>query len=239
MREGCATARSSSPTGRTRRWIPFWVVQAIEIAIAVVFVDVSIHVSTGRSPGRRALASSPSPSRPTVPSGSPGSVASRSTWCWRGGRRRGCASPRCSRRCDRTSRASSSSGSGLSGCSGSACSPRPHRLRPGPARHGATPGVRRSSTPRPPWPMPTPPVLRPTAHAGPQPRTPTDPPPTTPPPAGWAATSGRRPRRQAGGRPIRPAARAAGQEDHPGGRTTDRGPCCPLPPNQGRPPGTP
>jgi hypothetical protein len=35
----------SSPTGRTRRWIPFWVVQAVEIAIAVVFVDVSIHLS--------------------------------------------------------------------------------------------------------------------------------------------------------------------------------------------------
>ena len=34
---------SSAP--RTRRWIPFWVVQATEIAVAVVFVDVSIHVA--------------------------------------------------------------------------------------------------------------------------------------------------------------------------------------------------
>jgi hypothetical protein len=33
-----------SSEGRVRRWIPFWVVQALEIGVGVVFVDVSIHV---------------------------------------------------------------------------------------------------------------------------------------------------------------------------------------------------
>lgn len=30
-----------------RRWIPFWVMQAFEIAVAVVFVDLSVHVNHG------------------------------------------------------------------------------------------------------------------------------------------------------------------------------------------------
>jgi hypothetical protein len=39
--------RPLSPEGRARRWLPFWVVQATEIAIAVVFIDISIHVNHG------------------------------------------------------------------------------------------------------------------------------------------------------------------------------------------------
>jgi hypothetical protein len=32
---------------RWRRWFPFWVLQATEIAVAFVFVDISIHVANG------------------------------------------------------------------------------------------------------------------------------------------------------------------------------------------------
>ncbi len=39
--------RPTSPEGRARRWLPFWVLQAVELAVAVVFVDISIHVSNG------------------------------------------------------------------------------------------------------------------------------------------------------------------------------------------------
>ena len=35
-----------APPGR-RRWIPFWALQATEIGVAVVYVDVSVHVSGG------------------------------------------------------------------------------------------------------------------------------------------------------------------------------------------------
>jgi hypothetical protein len=37
--------RSSVATGR--RWLPFWVLQASEVAVAVVLVNVSVHVSRG------------------------------------------------------------------------------------------------------------------------------------------------------------------------------------------------
>jgi hypothetical protein len=30
-----------------RRWLPFWILQAAELAVAVAFVDVSVHVSNG------------------------------------------------------------------------------------------------------------------------------------------------------------------------------------------------
>ena len=36
------------PERRGRRWLPFWVIQATEIVVAVVFVDASIHVSNGK-----------------------------------------------------------------------------------------------------------------------------------------------------------------------------------------------
>lgn len=31
----------------SRRWLPFWVLQASELAVAVVFVDISVHVANG------------------------------------------------------------------------------------------------------------------------------------------------------------------------------------------------
>jgi hypothetical protein len=34
------------PSGR-RRWIPFWVLQLAELVVALVFVDISVHVSNG------------------------------------------------------------------------------------------------------------------------------------------------------------------------------------------------
>jgi hypothetical protein len=36
---------NSTPERRGRRWLPFWVMQATEIGVAVVFADASIHVS--------------------------------------------------------------------------------------------------------------------------------------------------------------------------------------------------
>jgi hypothetical protein len=36
------------PERRGRRWLPFWVIQATEIVVAVIFVDASIHVSNGK-----------------------------------------------------------------------------------------------------------------------------------------------------------------------------------------------
>ncbi len=40
--------RPTAPVeGRSRRWLPFWVLQATEVTVAVVLADVSIHVSNG------------------------------------------------------------------------------------------------------------------------------------------------------------------------------------------------
>jgi hypothetical protein len=48
MTRGSAySSGTPSPERRGRRWLPFWVMQATEIAVAVVFADASIHVSNG------------------------------------------------------------------------------------------------------------------------------------------------------------------------------------------------
>src|SRR5271165_4753448 len=44
---GRPTAPVSTPGRRAERWIPFWVLQASELALAVVFADLSIHVAHG------------------------------------------------------------------------------------------------------------------------------------------------------------------------------------------------
>jgi hypothetical protein len=46
-RRATQVLRPPGPEGRARRWVPFWVLQATEIAVAVVFIDISIHVSNG------------------------------------------------------------------------------------------------------------------------------------------------------------------------------------------------
>jgi hypothetical protein len=47
MSEGATPAEVTPVTAGSlrRRWIPFWVLQLLELAVAFVFVDVSIHVS--------------------------------------------------------------------------------------------------------------------------------------------------------------------------------------------------
>ena len=46
MREGAApgTDRGGGPSSGRRRWIPFWLLQAAELAVALILVDVSVHV---------------------------------------------------------------------------------------------------------------------------------------------------------------------------------------------------
>jgi len=49
MTRGPASSPGGSPPERRgRRWLPFWVIQAAEIAVAVAFADASIHVSNGK-----------------------------------------------------------------------------------------------------------------------------------------------------------------------------------------------
>ena len=58
---------------RRRRWFPFWVVQATEIVVALVFADLSVHVAnSGLLVGARPRCYSwPSPPRaPWASSGS-------------------------------------------------------------------------------------------------------------------------------------------------------------------------
>ncbi len=45
-RAGAGAVTPPTP-GHGRRWLPFWVIQATEIGVAVVLADVSIHVSRG------------------------------------------------------------------------------------------------------------------------------------------------------------------------------------------------
>jgi hypothetical protein len=46
MSEG--DARGPIPQRAARqRWLPFWVIQAVEIAVALIFVDISVHVHNG------------------------------------------------------------------------------------------------------------------------------------------------------------------------------------------------
>ncbi len=44
--------RAPQPTepsaAATRRWLPFWILQASEVAVAVVFAEISVHVVKGR-----------------------------------------------------------------------------------------------------------------------------------------------------------------------------------------------
>jgi hypothetical protein len=49
MDEG-ATHRPIPTPGRSgrRRWVPFWALQVSEVVVALVFVDISIHVHSGR-----------------------------------------------------------------------------------------------------------------------------------------------------------------------------------------------
>ncbi len=48
MTRGSAPGQGDSTPGRRGgRWLPFWVLQATEIAVAVVFADASIHVNNG------------------------------------------------------------------------------------------------------------------------------------------------------------------------------------------------
>ncbi len=46
-----ATGPSAGPSNRRGshrlRWLPFWVLQAVEMAVALVFVDLSVHVTGG------------------------------------------------------------------------------------------------------------------------------------------------------------------------------------------------
>jgi len=44
---GTGQQRLSHPGRFRRRWLPFWVLQVTEVVIAVVFVDISIHVDNG------------------------------------------------------------------------------------------------------------------------------------------------------------------------------------------------
>ena len=46
MNEGAGRAGDPGAAGYRRRW-PFWVLQATEIAVALVFVDISTHVHSG------------------------------------------------------------------------------------------------------------------------------------------------------------------------------------------------
>jgi len=46
MSEGIGQEQVSAP-GRGRRWMQFWIVQATEIAVAVVFAYLSVHVAHG------------------------------------------------------------------------------------------------------------------------------------------------------------------------------------------------
>ena len=42
---GAAAPGTRRPLGR--RWVPFWILQVAEIVVAVVFVDISVHVNNG------------------------------------------------------------------------------------------------------------------------------------------------------------------------------------------------
>lgn len=44
---GTSAGRGAAPSGTSRRWLPFWILQAIELAVAVVFVDLTVHVHDG------------------------------------------------------------------------------------------------------------------------------------------------------------------------------------------------
>ncbi len=46
-RNGQGPLASSERTIARRRWLPFWVLQAIEVMVALIFVDISVHVSRG------------------------------------------------------------------------------------------------------------------------------------------------------------------------------------------------
>ncbi|MGD0391160.1 MAG: hypothetical protein ABSC41_00800 [Acidimicrobiales bacterium] len=49
MSEGIGPEQLASAGGRRqrRRWLPFWVIQATEIVVALVFADISVHVANG------------------------------------------------------------------------------------------------------------------------------------------------------------------------------------------------
>jgi hypothetical protein len=49
MSEGAApgTDRSGGPSSGRRRWIPFWLLQLAELAVAFTFVYISVHVGNG------------------------------------------------------------------------------------------------------------------------------------------------------------------------------------------------
>ena len=49
MSEGAApgTDRSGGPSSGRRRWIPFWVLQLAELAVAFTFMYISVHVGNG------------------------------------------------------------------------------------------------------------------------------------------------------------------------------------------------
>ena len=48
MSEQVGQGRQPTTRSLTRmKWLPFWVLQATEIVVALVFVDISIHVANG------------------------------------------------------------------------------------------------------------------------------------------------------------------------------------------------
>ncbi|HVB94578.1 MAG TPA: hypothetical protein VND67_09665 [Acidimicrobiales bacterium] len=47
MSEGVGPGPLPTASGVRRRWLPFWILQVAEIVIAVVFVDISVHVANG------------------------------------------------------------------------------------------------------------------------------------------------------------------------------------------------
>ncbi len=49
MSEGIGPEQLAPAGGRTQRqrWLPFWVIQATEIVVALVYADISVHVANG------------------------------------------------------------------------------------------------------------------------------------------------------------------------------------------------
>jgi hypothetical protein len=47
MSEGVGPGPLPKASGGRKRWLPFWILQAAEIVIAVIFVDISVHVANG------------------------------------------------------------------------------------------------------------------------------------------------------------------------------------------------
>jgi hypothetical protein len=47
MSEGAAPGAGSPSTTIRRRWLPFWLLQVVELVVALVYVDISVHVGNG------------------------------------------------------------------------------------------------------------------------------------------------------------------------------------------------